>query len=251
VPLVRVSCAAAALLAAAASQAAAAAPLPNLVQEPPSALAVRQVEGRWHLAFTSTVDNLGSAALVVVATRASRSTPTMEAFQLVGGARVARVGSLRYVVDPTHEHWHLRPFERFELRRAADGALVGAARKAGFCLTDSRRVRPNLPGLYRARCGLKRPDALRLREGISAGWADVYGPEREGQFVDVTGVPAGRYALVNRVDGDGRMRETSYADDVAATFFDLSWPDGATAAPALSVVGVCLGVAQCVADGIR
>jgi hypothetical protein len=169
----------------------------------------------------------------------------------VAGTRVARVGTLRYAVTPTHEHWHLLPFELYELRRAADGALVGEARKTGFCLTDSRRARGGARAAYASRCGLGRPDAVRLGEGISAGWSDIYGPEREGQFFDVTDVPAGRYALVNRVNAGRAIRESSYADDLAATLFDLSWPAGPDAPPATSVVGACTGTAQCGAMGVR
>ena len=225
-----------------AAASAASAPLPNLVQEPPSRISGIEVHGRWLLGFQSTVDNLGSAALVVTASRPDLRTAAMKAFQIAGGRRVARVGTLHFNIDPTHSHWHLLPFETYELRALPGGALVGTAQKSGFCLNDAKRVQPGARSLHRTRCGLEQPDLLRLVEGISPGWADVYEPHREGQFVDITGAPAGRYAVVNRVNPGRKIRETSYADNVAATLIDLSWPDGA---PLVSVAGVCLGTADC------
>ena len=44
----------------------------------------------------------------------------MRAAQLIerrkGFQRVDGVGRLRYNVNPSHSHWHLQPFERYELR---------------------------------------------------------------------------------------------------------------------------------------
>lgn len=222
-------------------------PLPNLVQEPPSRIAVVDAGGSWRLGFASTVDNLGIAPLVVTASRPGLGTPAMTAYQLAGGKRVARVGTLRFVSDPTHAHWHLLPFETYELRTVPGGGLIGEARKTGFCLNDAKRLRAGARALHRNRCGLEQPNLLRLVQGISPGWADVYEPQREGQFVDVTGVPAGRYAVVNRTNPGRAIRETSYVDNVAATLIDLTWPDGK---PAVSVAGVCLGTAACGAAGV-
>lgn len=247
-PRARAAAVAALAGAVAASAGAASLPLPNLVQEPPSGLVVRSVTGEWHLGFLSKVDNLGTAALVVTATRARRGVPTMAAHQVVGGRRAGRVGTLRYVTDPTHSHWHLLPFELYELRRLPDGALVGTARKTGFCLNDSNRLVEGARRGFPARCGIEKPGLLRLREGISPGWADVYPPDREGQFVDVSDVPTGRYAVVNRVNVGRKIRESVYGDNVAATIFDLTVDGGR---PEISVAGVCLGSARCAAAGIR
>src|SRR5436309_851048 len=46
-------------------------PLPNLVELPPASLEVQAVGPRDVLRFTSTVENLGTASLVVVSTRAT------------------------------------------------------------------------------------------------------------------------------------------------------------------------------------
>src|SRR3954466_5740929 len=90
--------------------AAAAAPgwrLPDLEQEPPSALvlssgALAGNRHRYYLGFRSAVRNVGSGPLVI---RGRRSSRRMAATQLIegdGGAvrRVRGVGRMRYVVSP-------------------------------------------------------------------------------------------------------------------------------------------------------
>lgn len=226
-------------------------PMPNLAQRPPGKLIVTPVANRWHLGFLSSVANVGTAPLLVTASRASRSAPTMTAWQVVGRKRVGRVGVLHYVTDPTHAHWHLQPFETYELRRLSDASLVAVVQKEGFCLSDSAALPNAGPRRHVALCGKNRPDLLRLGEGISPGWMDIYGPEKEGQFVDVTSVPAGRYLLVNRVNAGRAIRETRYDDDVAATAIDLEWPGGAAAAPTVTVIGTCTGAAACATLGVR
>src|SRR2546423_14791039 len=50
-------------------------PLPNLVELPPASLEVQALGARDVLSFTSTVENLGGAPLVVVSTRATPVEP--------------------------------------------------------------------------------------------------------------------------------------------------------------------------------
>jgi hypothetical protein len=224
--------------------------LPNLVQEPPSQFGVKQVAGRWHLGFASTVDNAGRVELRVLGSRADRRAAKMSAYQLVGQRRVP-VGAIVFDTDPTHEHWHLNPFEVYELRRLIEGTLLATVRKEGFCLTDSHGLPTAGQARYRSYCGFKHPQLLQIYEGISPGWSDVYPPEREGQFVDVTSVGAGRYLIVNRVNSTRKILETRYDDNIAATAIDLAWPGGATSAPVVTEIGTCKGVDECATLGAR
>ncbi len=81
-------------------------------------------------------------------------------------------------------------------------------------------------------CGQDRPDLLRIREGISAGFGDVYGAYLEGQEIDITGVPAGEYVLLHRVNPRRRVLEERYDNNVSCVALTLAWPAGA--APELS-----------------
>jgi hypothetical protein len=60
----------------------------------------------------------------------------------------------------------------------------------------------------------------------------------------VTGVPAGRYLLVNRVNPFLRFRELRYDNDAASLAIRLGWPDGRTGPPRIEVLRACRG-ARC------
>ena len=209
--------------------------LPNLVQEPPSridATAVTTAQGvRWHLGFRSAVHNAGAGPLIVAARRSTRARGEMAALQIVqraAGRPVRRrpFGAVRFVRSVDHRHWHLIGFETYELR-GIDAPSIRRDSKSGFCLGDRYSVQPALAPAYVGQCGLDRPDLLRIRQGISVGFGDEYHPHLEGQHVDVTGLPAGRYDVVHRVNVARSLLEESYADNAACTGIELGWREGA------------------------
>ena len=56
---------------------------------------------------------------------------------------------------------------------------------------------------------------------IVRGFHDDYVPEKEGQSIDVTGMPPGRYVLVHRANPDRVLRERSYANNEASVLLRL------------------------------
>jgi hypothetical protein len=236
-----------AALVAAAAQAAVPDPrvrLPDLTVEEPSAITVVERAGpdsapHWYLGFDSATYNAGAGPLVVEGRRARRSQTTMTATQLVLGrgsrkaVRRARIGTLKFVVSPDHRHWHLQDYLRYELRDAVTGRLVRPDLKTGFCLGDRYAGRGvDRAPRYQGMCGQGRPDLLRVREGISSGFGDVYGAYLEGQEIDITGVPAGEYVLLHRVNPRRRLLEQRYDNNVSCVALTLSWP--ATGPPTLA-----------------
>jgi hypothetical protein len=173
----------------------------------------------------------------------------------VGAPRavVRDVGRMQYVVSTSHQHWHYLGFDRYELRRA-DRSSPGrtpplvADHKTGFCLGDRYRTtghfrapppaRPAITG----RCGLRQPDLLHVREGISVGYGDDYNGFLEGQQLPLDGLPAGRYVLVHRVNGDRKLKERSYANNAASVLLDLRWVRGI---PSLNILATCPDTARC------
>lgn len=221
------------VLAAALATGAAAAPsplLPDLVQERPGQISLTRIGGRERLGFRSAVHNAGAGPLTILGARPSTATRDMRAYQLIrqsdGTARrePVSVGLLRYVRSRDHSHWHYRPFERYMLRNAR-GARVGRDTKSGFCLGDRYRV-AGVPGAVATpvrvgACGPGRTSLRRLIQGISVGWGDDYAGYLEGQSIDVTGLPSGRYRLIHVVNGDRRLRERSFANNSAAVWIEL------------------------------
>jgi Lysyl oxidase len=199
--------------------------LPDLVQEPPSDIGITQVRGRYLLGFRSAVHNAGEGPLTIVGRRANRSVRDMTAVQVIrrsdGTSRTVHgTGFLRYVTSPDHSHWHFLPFERYELRRVGSDLPVVRDRKTGFCLGDRYRAEPRPAGsvaapVYVTRCGFGNTARLGLREGISVGWGDDYAAYLDGQHIDVTDLPAGRYLLVHIVNPSGRILERDRSNNSA------------------------------------
>jgi hypothetical protein len=180
----------------------------------------------------------------------------MRASQLValagGGHRAYRdVGFMRYFTSAEHNHWHFLGYERYELRRA-DGTILVRDHKAGFCFHDNpaRRVARHLPGepaapVFVDNCRKNEPRALTATTGSSVGSLDWYPAFFHGQYLDITGVPSGRYDLVHRVNVRWGLRERSYANDAASVAIRLTWPRGRSSAPAVQLLRRCPGRDRC------
>lgn len=223
--------------------------LPDLDQATPAGLSVVRAGKAYRLTFLSAVDNVGPGPLLVRGRRPAATTPAMTVIQLIrwsDGSESSRPvrAELRYVRAETHAHWHLLGFERYELRSAEGGALLGPDRKTGFCLgdrydTDADRRLENEPdqAVWTQECGRGGTGLLGVSEGISPGYGDDYVPRLEGQYVEVTDVPAGRYLLIHRVNPDRTLRESDYGNNAASVLLELRRPAGGT--PRVQVLARC------------
>jgi Lysyl oxidase len=226
--------------------------LPDLDQRPPLAVAVRWGGPPNHhplLVFTSSVENVGYGPLIVEGRRASLRAPTMRADQLVqlregGFRRIVAVGRLRYNVSRSHSHWHLQPFERYELRTLG-GTQILRDHKSGFCLTSDHRSPLPTQGPAASRpvkgsdCARNKPRARRLLEGMAVGWGDIYIPAKEGQSIDLAGFTPGDYDLVHRVNVGRVLRETNYSNNASSMRIRLSAPATPNGLPGLVVLKTC------------
>lgn len=235
--------------------------LPDLDPITPGGLVTRLVfeDGERHirLGFYSSGENLGAGPLVIRGHRPSSGEASMTADQLIqrrNGQTVVRpgVGVLRYVEDLTHQHWHLLSFMTYELRRAADFKLVVPDQKSGFCLGDRYNVDPDtlMPGepatrVYNSNCGPEQTGLLEVVEGMSVGWGDVYEAWRDGQYLELTGLPAGRYVLVHRVNPDRALKESNYGNNASSVLLRIAWPSGQRQPPRLTVLRRCPQTAFC------
>lgn len=229
--------------------------LPDLTQEVPGAFGVYKIPrtGKppaWRLGFRSAVGNRGRGPLIVTGHRDSTSDPTMTASQAVkrsDGSRVTRsgVGVLKYISLTTHQHWHLLGFDSYSLRTAKGFRKLRRDRKSGFCLGDRFVMVPRVSGTSRnppyreTDCGEEQPDLLDIEEGISRGWHDVYSPIREGQYLDLTGLRAGRYYVVHRVNALKRLTESNYKNNAASALLSVSWPQGRSKPPRVRELARC------------
>lgn len=217
--------------------------LPDLDQRPPAGLVLSDGPGGWHLGFDSAIDNVGDGPLVV---DGIRHGPVMRVTQRVrladrGAHAYPDVGLLRYANVDSHHHWHYLDFDRYELLRP-DGSLVVRDRKSGFCMADHYGQAPGklahrVPHpVFFSNCAFGDPGATALEEGVSVGYTDRYPANFHGQYVSLTGLPAGTYVLVHRANPNMLLRELRYDNDAASLLIRLAWRSGV---PRVTVLKAC------------
>ena len=222
--------------------------LPDLKPVPPYQLVVDGSPGAFVIGFGSSAENHGDAELKMRGSRPNTGTPQMQAAQLVqldgGGERVYRdAGVFQFVTEVTHRHWHWLRFMRYELRRASNYALGNPDVKSGFCVADRKRVAgfddapQNFPDP--SWCEQDNPSATKLVVGLSVGWGDPYDPLLEGQAIELSGLPAGKYYLVHHVNPERLIREKSYRNNYSAALVELSWPRGTSNRPRVDELVSC------------
>jgi hypothetical protein len=74
------------------------------------------------------------------------------------------------------------------------------------------------------------------------GYGDDYPSNLEGQSLRLTGLAAGRYLLVHRVNVGRRLRETEYGNNASSLLLRLRWRAGS---PRLRVLRRCPDTERC------
>ena len=78
--------------------------------------------------------------------------------------------------------------------------------------------------------------------GTSPGYTDRYPAFFHGQNVDITGVPAGTYVLLHRVNATMTLHELRYDNNAASVRIRLTWRGGT---PSVRVVRTCQSTPTC------
>lgn len=143
-----------------------------------------------------------------------------------------RVGGFAWHEE--HTHFHYQDFADYELRRLtrhgtvdySTRGLVAVSEKVSFCLMDSTAARDDAsPVRYYNVCNP-------ARQGISAGYADVYTSDLEGQQFDVSGITDGKYALIVTMDPANSLFESNDGNNRVVVTLQVA--NGATE---VSIVG--------------
>jgi len=115
-----------------------------------------------------------------------------------------------FVFSECHGHYHLKDIMTFELLDPLTGEVVRTAggevvsRKQGFCLKDTDPIAGDRPRLYDCE-----------NQGLTPGWADIYGRDLGCQGLDVTDVPGGHYTLRITVNAGRTFAEGNYGNNSA------------------------------------
>jgi hypothetical protein len=185
------------------------------------------------LRFDTWSQNLGTVALDLISDDpANVENPTVsQCVAWTGDVCRERRQVGGFELHAAHNHFHFNEFARYELRALLpDGTpdysaagLLDISEKVSFCLIDSTQVRPD------ARPVPVYVGCTPTREGISAGWADIYGASLAGQELSPAGgLVDGRYALVISMDYGDRLYESDNGNNVVEATVEVS--NGATQA---------------------
>jgi hypothetical protein len=147
---------------------------------------------RWLLRFQTTIWNLGGAPLAIGDPHAPLDPWTLDDFHF----------------SPCHGHIHFTADWVAYRLLDSSGTEVAFGHKQGFCIEDvlgpdGEPIPRNSP---RFNCEYM---------GIRASFADVYPRTVPGQWIDVTGVPAGEYVLEIEINPSGDVRFDETVEDLA------------------------------------
>ena len=181
--------------------------------------------GRKLLRFTTIISNEGDGPLELRGKRDCKSLTTCRTMTVRQRIRqsdgtwrsIATEARMQYEVGDGHHHWHAVGLERYRLwpLGVADPTPLRTA-KYGFCFFDTTRRlagAPYQPAYALSGCGT--PSSLTTKVGLSAGWADIYPWNFAGQYIDITGVPWGRYLLCVTADPKKQFRQSDTTNDEA------------------------------------
>jgi hypothetical protein len=173
--------------------------------------------GGARLRIGSTALNLGDGPFELRGFRASTAESQMSVLQRVafddGTKRNRPTGAVMEFEGDGHDHWHLQRFITLELFKKRAPQNVLGLRKLGFCIIDEELRRPDLPNAstirhFYGQTGCGNPDSLRLKPGISVGWADIYPPDFVLQWIKLPpSFTTGRYRVCGTVDSEGEFDE--------------------------------------------
>jgi hypothetical protein len=216
-----------AVLVAPSSGAAATSLLPDLGMAKLSTIKVdtTTMPGHRLLRYTAILVDVGAGPLELIGSRPDASTPDMTAVQRIhdssGGSSDIPINTTMFYAGDGHNHWHTSDIEGGTLTRVDNGIQVGALAKHGFCFFDNVKYRLTLPGAPQSAtylnsgCDPNQPNALTADMGLSVGWGDSYPASTNLQWIDVTGLPNGKYKLSAVANPTRAVKEATFANNGA------------------------------------
>jgi hypothetical protein len=117
-----------------------------------------------------------------------------------------------YVWATSHGHHHIPNFNFYDLLDPLTRANRAPGLKQAFCLMDVEKQDPNAPAA-KFNC---------TTQGVTKGWADVYGAGLACQYINITGIPDGTYVLAARTNASKIVPEADQYDNGKTTRLTIS-----------------------------
>lgn len=202
--------------------------LPDLQTLPPVDLRLLHDtnSGRTLIRFTNSIWNSGPGKLELI------GIPNKAKDQIQVTQRVYTSDPENYIefevgefkFHDQHDHWHLEQFALYEVWSIDEmGSLetvVSSGGKVSYCVMD---VSPAETALSEGAVSPYRSyiHCQGTRQGLSVGWIDTYKYFYPGQWVEVTSLEDGIYALVSTVDPDHLLQEENTHNNSAVAYFEI------------------------------
>jgi hypothetical protein len=186
----------------------------------------KTADGRRLLRFSAVIVNVGAGPFELQSQRPNTSSSwsvRQVVYNDAGDSRTVDTPSVRLVYEGDgHDHWHVKDLEEYRLVPLRNTSRDRIGQKVGFCFFDNYQYEL-LPGaaqdpVYRRRgCGTR--NSVRLQNGLSVGWGDIYHRSLPGQYIDITDLPNGIYRLRATADQANFFLESNDANN--STWVDL------------------------------
>ncbi|HEX5041051.1 MAG TPA: lysyl oxidase family protein [Candidatus Limnocylindria bacterium] len=192
---------------------------PNLRMHRIEHITIQVVNGRRLLRFDSLMPNVGDGPFEIVGSRANAASPMRVSqflYNSAGQKYAYPTGARLQWAGDGHNHWHTVNGITYEVYPTSGTLTVRRGAKIGFCFVDSNAYALGLENaprspVYTSGCG--NFSALRVREGVSVGWADLYPWNFAYQWIDITGLAGGTYRLRATADQPNYFYETNSLDN--------------------------------------
>ncbi len=188
------------------------------------------ISGKRLLRFTTIIVNVGAGPFEALGSRADTSASTMTVRQKIyndaGGSRIVSIDDTGFYAGDGHNHWHIKNLEGYQLFDLTTGDKIGTSPKTGFCFFDNVQYRLTLPGAPQSqvymRSGCGTASSLKTKWGLSVGWGDSYSYVLPDQYIDITGLPDGKYRAKATADPNHYFVESNTTNNVTWTDFQLT-----------------------------
>src|SRR5215218_1032 len=200
---------------------------PDLQTAAPARLSIQQMQMsdrqmHYILRFDNTVENHGGRLEIVANLQQSRNIYQNVYDQVKGGNLVVhrRITS-DLLFHPTHNHFHLGDFAGYSLFKKNSSGVYRLttmrSNKTSFCILDSKRIDSNASNVP------EYTECTAEKQGLSAGWGDVYISALPEQWIDlgVRVLADGDYAVHSSADPFNRITETNEGNNTGVTQFQI------------------------------
>jgi len=195
---------------------------PDLRTVVPQHVEIMNQQQHSYLRFSNGVANTGDGPLRLRPenhiTDTSAVTNGIQEILDANGNKVYEQVVSQFAFHPAHNHWHIADVALFSVHAGSPtGPIVGStSTKITSCLIDWYKLDDNAPRPERTYW-----DCYTSYQGISVGWVDQYHMSLEGQELDITAIPSGRYYFVSTANPLNHFLEKDYTNNTAWVGFDL------------------------------